>query len=256
MIVDTQIVSYCFSGHWKPEHAKGIEISSVTASEFLLFQTRENGKADYYVVNPERYGRFHAEALLSTYHKHAGNAKWAKMGARRTDSLVIDFSSQYQAYRMFGNDAISSIINNKNIEAFKLSISHLDKLKQKQLKNKIEYIFDNEMYCHRVNDAACDIGMKLLEKFEQHITPKENIKNTINDLLILATAIEKGKELHTKDKVLANFAAEEYLAKTTESRDSVIVDFSREYLPERKVNQESKGYINKGWAYSFAKGNL
>lgn len=256
MIVDTQIVSYCFSGYWEPEHAKGIEISSVTASEFLLFQTRENGKADYYVVNPERYGRLHAEALFSVYYEHAGNAKWAKMGSRRTDSLIIDFSSQYQAYRMFGNDAISSIINNRNLEAFKLSISHLEKPRQKQLKKKIEYIFDNDMHCHRVNEVVCDIGMKLLEKFERNINPKDNIKNTVNDLLILATAIEKEKALHTKDKVLAKFAAEEYSAKTTESSDSVIVDFSREALPERKVNQESKGYINKGWAYSFAKGNL
>ncbi|MCL1485932.1 MAG: hypothetical protein MH208_17540 [Marinobacter sp.] len=55
--------------------------------------------------------------------------------------------------------------------------------------------------------------MRLLEKFERHIKPKENIKNTVNDLLILATAIDKKKGLHTKDKVLANFAAEEYSGK-------------------------------------------
>jgi hypothetical protein len=171
LIVDTQIVSYCFSGHWKPEHAKGIEISSVTASEFLLFQTRENGKADYYVINPERYGRFHTEALLSTYSEHAGNVKWGKMGSRRSDSLIIDFSSQYQAYRMYGNDAISSIINNKNLEAFKLSILHLEKSRQKKLRKKIEYVFDNNMHCLSVNESVCNIGMKLLEKFERHINP-------------------------------------------------------------------------------------
>jgi predicted nucleic acid-binding protein len=222
----------------------------------LLFKTRGNGKADYYVVNPERYGRFYTEALISAYSEYAGNVKWAKMGTRRTDSLIIDFSNQYQAYRMFGNDAISSIINNKNLEAFKLSISHLEKSRQKKLKNKIEYIFDNDIHCHRVNENVCNIGMRLLEKFERHIKPKENIKNTVNDLLILATAIDKKKGLHTKDKVLANFAAEEYSGKTIEKDESIMVDFSVESFPQRKVNQESKGYINKGWAYSFGKGNL
>lgn len=256
MIVDTQIVSYCFSGHWEAKHAKDIEISSVTASEFLLFQTRESGKADYYVINPRRHGRFHSEALHYSYSKDAGSPKWAQAGARRTDNFVIDFSKQYQAYRMFGNDAISTIINNKNIEAFKLSISHLAKPRQKQLRKKIEFIFDNNMQCHRVNESICNISMNLLQKFERHIKPKENIKNTVNDLLILSTAIEHQKKLHTKDKVLANFAAEEYSVKAREKGDSIVVDFSTKTETPKTATQESKGYINKGWEYSFRKGNL
>ena len=51
MITDTQIISYCFSKAWEEKKAKYAEISSVTASEFLLFHTRENSKVDYYVIN-------------------------------------------------------------------------------------------------------------------------------------------------------------------------------------------------------------
>jgi predicted nucleic acid-binding protein len=256
LIVDTQIISYCFSGHWEPEHAENVEISSVTASEFLLFHTREDSKVDYYVINPERFGSFRSEAMMEAYAKHAGNSKWAKMGAKRTDSIAIDFANQYQPYRMFGNNAITSIINTKNFNAFKLSISHLEKAKQKMLKKKLEFIFDNNMHCHRISENACNISLDLLSKFEKNIKPKENIKNTINDLLILSTAIDHKKALQTKDKVLAKFAASIYLGKVNDARDAVIVDFTEKNLSEPKINKESKGYINRGWAYSFSKGSL
>ena len=136
-IVDTQIISYCYSGHWAAHEAHNAEISSITASEFLLFHTRENSKVDYYVINPNKYGKRHSHMLNPIFIENAKNSKWAMMGAKRTDSLIIDFSTDYQPYRVFGNDAITSIINEKDIETFKLSILHLDKQKQKNLKKKI-----------------------------------------------------------------------------------------------------------------------
>ena len=256
MILDTQIISYCYSGHWEGKEANNAHVSSVTASEFLLFHTRENGKVDYYIVNPNRYGSRHSEALIAAYAEHAKNSKWAKMGAKRTDSIIIDFSNDYLAYRMFGNDAITEIINEKNLNAFKLSISHLDKPKRKMLKKKMEFILDNEMYCHRVNESTCNIGMELLEKFQQHITPKNNIKNTINDILILSTAIDRKVSLLTKDKVLGEFAAKEYSGQIIKNDSSLLVDFSSPNIEAKKAQSESKGYINRGWAYSFSKGNI
>lgn len=116
MIIDTQIISYCYSGHWSAGKAKSSEISAITAAEFLLFHTRENGKADYYVINPERYGSRHSAALTYTNFEHAGDLRWAKMGIKRTDSIIIDFSSEFQPYRIFGNSSITSIINEKTLK--------------------------------------------------------------------------------------------------------------------------------------------
>jgi hypothetical protein len=256
LIVDTQIISYCYSGHWQKSEARKAEISSVTASEFLLFHTREDNNVDYYVINPNRYGTRHSLDLVKAYSEHAKNNKWAKMGARRTDSVIIDFSKDYQPYRMFGNEAIASIINDKHLDAFKLSILHLDKGIQKKLKNKMEFILDNNMICHRLNDAICDVGMTLLVSFQKHLTPKANIKNTVNDILILSTAINREKTLLTEDKVLGKFAASEFSAKFVEKEESMIVDFSSPQETKTKLSRESKGYINRGWAYSFTKGNL
>jgi hypothetical protein len=193
---------------------------------------------------------------MEAYAKYAGNNKWAKMGAKRTDSLVIDFAKQYQPYRMFGNNAITSIINTKNINAFKLSIAHLEKSKQKILKKKLEFIFDNNMRCHQINERVCNISLDLLSKFERNIKPKDNIKNTINDLLILSAAIYHKKVLQTKDTVLARFASEIYSGEVKCVKDIVVVDFSNKKIIEEKFNKESKGYVNRGWAYSFSKGNI
>lgn len=256
LILDTQIISYCYSGHWKPEKAKSAEISAVTAAEFLLFHTRENGNVDYYVINPERYGSGHSTSLISAYSEYAGNLKWAKMGARRTDSIIIDFSSEFQPYRIFGNYSITSIINERNIEAFKLSTSHLDKGRQKNLKKKIEFIFDNNIFCHSLNEKCCDIALELFFKFKKNITPKDNIKNTVNDLLILSTAVDRKMPILTMDKVLGRFAAQEYSGEILTDSEVITIDFSIEEDSKHSRNRESKGYINWGWSYSFRKGNL
>ena len=234
----------------------GTEISSVTASEFLLFHTRKNGSVDYYVINFDKYGVRHLGAFIYDFLKYANNSKWAKMGSSRTDSIIINFSRDHQSYRIFGNEAITTIINNRNLKAFKFCISHLDKRIQKMLKKKMEFILDNGISCHSVNDAICNTGMILFEKFSRNNNPKNNIKNTMNDILILSTAIEKGIPLRTADKVLNRFAANEFSGKITKQEKSIIVKFPLSEENRVKVKCDSKGYINKGWFYSFSKGNL
>lgn len=256
MIVDTQIISYCYSGRWDSKKAQSSEISAITAAEFLTFHTREDGTVDYYVIDPERYGSKHSLSMTQLNPEIVGNAKWAKTGAKKTDSVIIDFSNEFQPYRIYGNKSITSILNNKNIEAFKLSISHLEKNKQKNLKKKIEFLFDNDVKCHSLNKRMCDITLDLFIKFLENTTAKNNIKNTVNDLLILSTAIEMKTSISTEDKVLGEFAAKVHLAKIKTNSNILIIDFSENISDKLKKNRESKGYINRGWSYSFIKGYL
>ncbi|MFW1485910.1 hypothetical protein ACEV9X_02995 [Vibrio parahaemolyticus] len=256
MIFDTQIISYCHSGHWEQTKAQGAEISSVTASEFLLFHTRENSKADYYVLNPIQFGGKHMPPQLAQSHGDIKNAKWAKMGSKRTDSVIIDLKQDFDSYRMFGNEAITEIINNKSMHFFQISIAHLDKNKQKMLKKKMEFLLDNNVICHALNSEDCESGMTLLSEFMKNIQVKDNIKNTVNDLLILATAMNKGVELNTEDKVLGRFASNHYKAKVTEHHDSLVISFPTKEETHKIIKAESKGYINRGWQVSMRKGNL
>ena len=253
MIYDTQIISYYHSGHWEQTSVLDAQISSVTASEFLLFHTKENSKADYYVISPFWFGVRHTPQPIETFK----NPKWAKAAANRTDSVIIDLNCDYDSYRMFGNEAISEIINSKSMRIFELSIAHMNKSKKKMLKSKMEFLLDNNVFCHRLSDDDCELAMTLLLEFMKNFQVKNNIKNTVNDLLILATAMNQGLNLYTEDKVLGQFASKYYNATILDNSDSIVVSFPHKDETQRIIEKsESKGYINRGWQYSMRKGNF
>lgn len=253
MIYDTQIISYCYSGHWEEKKVQDAQISSVTASEFLLFHTRENSKADYYVINPFWFDGRHVPQPIEIFK----NPKWAKGSVNRTDNVVIDLNGDYDSYRMFGNEAITEIINSKSMNIFQISIAHLNKNKQKMLKKKMEFLFDNNVLCHRLSNDDCELSMTLLSEFIKTFQVKNNIKNTVNDLLILATAMNQELELYTEDKVLGQFASNHYNATVIDNSDSIVVSFPPKEETQRiREKSESKGYINRGWQVSMRKGYL
>jgi len=254
MIIDTQIISYRFKGQLSGCIGSSDEISSVTASEFLLSKTNENNKPDYYVLHPTQYPYL---TMFDTIvlDDHFKNPKLAKLRANRTDSFTIDFNNQFPPYKIFGNEAISEIINTKNYALYKLSIAHLSKKKQKYLKKRMEFVFDSDFICHPVNESIIQFSMQLYFELEQKYNFKDNIKNSINDLLILSTACLKEKTLFTEDKLLNVFAAEKLLATVSRNSDGIILDFSTQERVESRISTESKGYINRGWSYSVRHGN-
>jgi len=239
MMVDTQILSYRFKGIDKDIHSKSWAISSITANEFLETQPKDSKKPDYYIIHPARYP--HLFNLL--------DAKCAKMGEHRTDQVIIDFGNQFPAYREFGNEAISEIINQKKNETYKLSISHFPKQKQKDRLKKLMYILDNDYQCYSLTKSALEEGLSLFSQFTSKHNCKANIRNTVNDILILATAIDRKKDFLTHDKLLNRFAAEYYEVPIEQDKNELLINFSKKAVDQSK-NRESKGYINSGWSYA------
>ena len=250
LIVDTQILSYRFKGVEKSIQSNGLAISSITASEFLVAQPTNSDQPDYYVIHPARCTHllYAAESSFGVP-EHFGNPKWARMGARRTDQIIIDFGNQFSAYREFGNEAISEIINKKHLVIYKLSIAHLPKQKQKYLLRRLKYILDSGYYCYPLTKLVVDRALNLFSKFVLDHNCKNNIRNTINDLLILSTAIDREKKFLTNDNLLNRFAAEYYKAPIHKDKDELLIDFSEQPFEKRK-SRESKEYINKGWSYA------
>jgi predicted nucleic acid-binding protein len=247
LIIDTQILSYRFKGVEANTHNTRLAIASITANEFLVAQAKESEQPDYYTIHPARYPNLEYSANVLD---HFGNPKSAKLGARRTDRIIIDFGTQFSAYREFGNEAISEIINAKKLDIYKISIAHLSKQRQKYLLSRLKYILDNDYYCYSLNKTALAQALSLFSEFTSQHNCKGNIRNTINDLLILATAIDRGKRFLTNDNLLARFAAEYYEAPIHECEDELLIDFSEKQV-ERRKSKESKGYINKGWSYAM-----
>lgn len=246
LIIDTQILSYRFKGVETGLHDAKLAIASITANEFLIAQSKESEQPDYYIIHPARYPNL--EYSFSNL-EHFSNPKSARLGARRTDQVIIDFGNQFSAYREFGNEAISEIINEKKIDIYKLSISHLPKQKQKYLLRRLKYILDSGYYCYSLTKSSLEQALSLFSEFVSEHNCKGNIRNTVNDLLILSTAIDREKKFLTNDNLLNRFAAEYYEAPVYQREDELLIDFSEKPLEKRK-NRESKGYINKGWNYA------
>ncbi|HEY9670190.1 MAG TPA: hypothetical protein V6D11_01930 [Waterburya sp.] len=251
MIVDTQVLSYCFKQVGYNIQNQNLAISAITANEFLLAQPQSSERPDYYVIHPTKYSHLlYSEGIPFWVRSHFGNSKGARMGTRRTDQVIIDFGNQFPPYREFGNEAISEIINAKHLELYNVSISHLSKGKQKYLKKRMKYILDNNYHCYSLNRLTIEQALDLFSRFIAEHNCKGNVRNTVNDILILATAIERGKLLLTHDNLLNRFAAEYYNAPIQRDKNELLIDFSGEPTGERKKNKESKGYINRGWSYS------
>ncbi len=89
-----------------------------------------------------------------------------------------------------------------------------------------------------------NILLQFLDKYEA----KQNHRNTVNDILILSTAVEHSAPLLTEDSLLRRFAAEILGAKCHEQQSKeLIIDFTTPEVVDRRKPLESKGYINRGW---------
>jgi len=118
-----------------------------------------------------------------------------------------------------------------------------------------KYILNAQLNCVPLNPSSIELGMSLFSAFVTEYACKDNIRNTINDILILATAIDTHSELVSKDSVLNRFAANSYGGKVTEIGETLRIDFADKDASERKRFQESKGFVNRGWSYAIRRGN-
>jgi len=248
-IIDTQVLSNWFKGTEIRHLSEVVSISAITVNEFLLAQPQNTDSPDYYVLHPAKYGHLAMAEQQCFAPDRIGTPKWAKLGARRTDQIVIDFGNQFASYIEFGCKAISKIVNEKLPHFFKLSIAHLSKDKQKYLKKRLKFIIDSDICCHPLNVTTIDTGLTLFSDFISQYSCKDNIRNTVNDILILATAITRNVPLVTQDSLLNRFAADHLNAPIKQDIGNIVINFASEESKNKTFSKGSKGYFNRGWSY-------
>lgn len=249
-ITDTQIISYYYKGA-APLPESEILISSVTAAEFLLIQSEKLNTANYYPMLPGRFkhrmgglppGESAFPRTLFDSKKHAA------FGKRRTDQLILNFNGRMPSYIEFGSIAISQIINDGHEDIYFASIAHLEKTIQKKLKERLQFLVSSGVQCLPVTPAIAEVGMNILGQFLDKYEAKQNARNTINDILILSTAVEHSLPLLTEDGLLKRFTAELLGAPLLEQpSDRLLIDFTPSEVADRRKPFESNGYINRGW---------
>ncbi|MDU0290040.1 PIN domain-containing protein [Saccharothrix longispora] len=180
----------------------------------------------------------------------------AQIGARRhplrprangPDSLVLDFNGAF-ALVEHGHYGISTMINAKECGFFGAVVSGLDKARRRVVGDRFAFLVDNNVRCIPLWRDSARLGVSAFIRFTVTNAPKAKLRNSINDMLILATAACHGLPLVTEDKLLARFA-EDFLTASVEYRDTYAqVDFGVEEV-KRALSRESKGYVNRGWQF-------
>lgn len=228
-----------------------IRISSITAAEFLLVQSRVHNKANYYPILPVRLSHrgvpAGADVQGTSIRPMFDSRRHAAIGKRRTDQLILDFGPNIPTYIEFGGIAITQLINDHHDQLYLASISHLDKLTQKKLTARFRFLLEQRVSCVAVTPPIATVGLNLLGQFMDRYQPKDNKRNTVNDVLVLATAIKKETHLLTNDNLLTRFAAEVMTAPAVAEGVHLRVDFSLPTAADRRKPLESKGFINRGW---------
>lgn len=171
----------------------------------------------------------------------------AALGKRRTDQLILDFGPSVPTYVEFGSIAITQLINERHEQLFGSSIAHLGKDLQKKLRERYRFLVDIGITCVAVTPGVATVAMNLLAQFLDRYQPKQNNRNTVNDVLVLATAIENSSLIKTEDSLLRRFAAEVMGTAPQENSDHLLIDFSMPEATHRRKALESKGYVNRGW---------
>ncbi len=233
MMIDTQILSYAYKG--RGSAVSSPRIPSVAAHEFLeVYDPDSTTRFRYYIKYLS--GRHLGAPAVSPSH-------W-KVGA--IERLVLDFGGDCPLLIEFNSRATAAIINDRNGLAFAHILSSLDKALQKKLRPRFTFLCKRISECVPLAPQTAEIGIQLLWDFVQHHSVKANFRNSVNDMMILATAIAGHEQPLTEDNLLARFAAAQQQAPLRQvGRGLIEIDFERSMEVGQRLSNESKGYITR-----------
>ena len=235
MMIDTQVLSYAYKG--RPPSITGARISSIVAHEFLeVYHPAWATRFRYYIK------------YLSGRHCSAASPSSAQWKSGMVERLILNFGADHPPLLEFNSRATASIINDRNTAAYGRIIGSLDKASQKKLRPRFSFLCENIAECVPLAAQTAELGVELLWSFVQQNTVKGSIRNSANDMLILATAITSKDDLITEDSLLARFAAEQTGSTIRDmSRGRIQINFATSKPSSSSSYRESKGYINRGW---------
>ncbi|WP_341718788.1 hypothetical protein QQG74_03145 [Micromonospora sp. FIMYZ51] len=243
--VDTMIVSYA----WKGVSGYAIDgrtLSSVAAQEFLLVHTKDLKTPRYYMPRPPHL-RSQGPSLLRVGEKGLSGPQQHARRRKYTDRLFIDFASDHPTIFEYGHNRLAGAINGGEIQYYETCIRDLDRQLRRDLLGRFTFLVHNRVKCVALTPKTVESMFPLLNEFSRTNNPKKNFRNTINDMLVLSTALEGRASLFSKDEALNRFAADFYRAPFKRvASHALCIDFDGG-ASNRRQPIESKGYVNRSW---------
>ncbi len=244
IFVDTQVLVYALQG--KLHLPQRSLVSAVAAGEFLMAQSPDPMKANYYI--PLYLSR---AAMNSLRPDNLVSRTSTSQYRRCTDRIVLDFGNKYRPLALFNTGVLTLLINQRSPEFLHFAIEKLPKANQNAIRERFNFLMDARIVCEPLVPPVAERALQMLSEFTEVENLKTNFRNSVHDLLILATAIHRKLDLRTFDTVLSRFASKQYASGQRKDRGCITLRFSG-VKDQASRRSGSKGYVNHGWRAEFS----
>jgi hypothetical protein len=238
--VDTQVIVYAdYLGD--ASEVRGCHACSVALAEYLMMQTDDYLSAAYYL--PTRSSPTVGRPIDWNRLQKERPSAWAR---RHTHSIPVVLRSTVPPVTIlyWGMSALADIINDRDRARFQTSVSRLVPCRRLRILHKLDFVLQADMSCDALTKEDTELGLELMKRFMKANTPKEDVRNTVNDMLVLASSMNRGLVLRTDDTLLDDFAEKQLDAHSTPQGNN-LVDLSTPKIGYRRQSTGTKGYVNR-----------
>ena len=232
----------------EPQDVSRAVISSATALELLEVQRSGASKKPRYYLYPPLVPELNGDdEVVRKWDR--GHKRGVGLGAKnRTDQVILDFGSDFPVVVEYGHLMVGWLLKNKRVDMYARRILHLDKQERRRLIEIFTYLIENDLYCLTLDRITAQIGIDLLRQYATSggNNLKADFRNSLNDMLILATSINSGIDLLTEDRALWRFAIHT-LNLPSNTKGPLITLETSSKTTQSTISRESKGYINRSW---------
>ena len=168
---DTQILLHKFSNNKnslnksldadiEKQDITGGQISSVVALEFLSVMEKDCNRAKMY---PVKLAINHPP--LPTHYRF--RRKGCEIGKHRTDKIVIDFNSEFDNIVIYSNEAISQLINRKDLDGLLFFARNTYCRKDYiTFRNKVQFLIDNNLSVVPITQEIVNVMHHIYEEIK------------------------------------------------------------------------------------------
>ncbi|MGW4482015.1 hypothetical protein [Rhodococcus triatomae] len=254
LLVDTNYISAWREGSVDPPDASVVYTSTTTLQELYNMQTGNGWEYRYQVplglafgavddiADIRRFVRAH-RGRFGTSRITRGNLPYAF-----TVRLPVDLAFHDEEYvTEFCHPHLVRLQKSGGTDSIRvLATEALGRSRAKPVVDSFIFVAEQNIEPIAADEKTGETAVILLRLMKRMgINYKKNPRNTFNDLLILATAIDYGLDLRTNDKVLMRLAESHGRSVTAPSGDFATLAAPSE-APKKSTN-EIGGYVNSQW---------
>lgn len=232
--VDTQVIIRAYQ-KGDVGDIQDCRVCSVALAEYLMMQTDDYLFPAYYLLPRDRSidrDPLHRERSLAWSQRHTDNIR-----------IVLRDTALPVKIVYWGMSALADIVNCHDCARFQCAINPLKPRTRRRLLDKLHFVLLAEMSCDPLTEEDSNLGLELMRRFMRTNTPKEDVRNTANDMLILASAMNRGSVLRTDDTLLGGFA-ENQLHACAVPHSGNIIDLNLPRTVRLRKSAGTKGYVN------------